>query len=158
MVKDVKELLNDDDDDYIEDYMPTDDDIDSLADVSGDPIRNAPYPGPFDFGIWCESQFPHVIPQETGELLRQFGIMSESDVYHWINLEARKYLKLLGLELYCNARKIVAELQTIKKYIDSQIDKGNNNLSKYSYLKSIYFIKSHCFFNIVFKHLKLKKI
>ena len=61
-VKDNKELLNDKENDYIEDYMPTDDYIDSLADVSGDPKRIVPYPGPLDFNIWCESQFPHVIP------------------------------------------------------------------------------------------------
>ena len=109
-IKDVKEPLNDEDADYIEDYMPTDDDIDSIADVSGDPVRIVPYPGPIDFGIWCESQFPHIISWGTAEFLQQFDIMSESDVYHWINLEAREYLKLLGPEQYDNARKLLTEL------------------------------------------------
>ena len=45
--------------------MPSDNDIDSLADVSGNHIKIVPYPGPLDFSIWCESQFPHVIPQGT---------------------------------------------------------------------------------------------
>ena len=60
-VKDAKELLNGRKDDYIQNYMPTDNDIDPLADVSGDPIKIVPYTGPLDFGIWCKSQFPHVI-------------------------------------------------------------------------------------------------
>ena len=57
-INNVKTLLNDKEDDYIDNYMPTYDDIDSLADVNGDPIKIVPYPGPLDFGIWCEPQFP----------------------------------------------------------------------------------------------------
>ena len=38
-VKDAKEPLNDKENGYIEDYMPTINDIDSLADISGDPIK-----------------------------------------------------------------------------------------------------------------------
>ena len=110
--------------------MPTDDDIDSLADISGDPIKIVPYPGPIDFGIWCESQFLHVISQGTAEFLSQFGILSLSDVYHWINLEAREYLKFLGPEHYDNVRKILAVVHTIKKYNISQLDKANDNTSK----------------------------
>ena len=49
--------------------MPTDDDTASLAVVSGGLIEIVPYPKPFDFGFWYESQFPHVIPQGTAELL-----------------------------------------------------------------------------------------
>ena len=104
-VKDVKKPLYDEEDDYIDDYMPTDDDIDSLADTSGDLIRISPYPGPLEFGAWCESQFPNVIPKGTAEFLDQFNILSEADVYHWINLDAREYLKLLGPEQYDNAEK-----------------------------------------------------
>ena len=72
-------------DSYLEDYMPTDDDNDSLADVSGDHIKIVPYPGPFNFGKWYMSQFPHVIPQGTAELLKQFNITFEADVYQWLN-------------------------------------------------------------------------
>ena len=137
VVKDVKEPLNDNDDDYIEDYMFTDDDINFLEDVSGDPIRIVPYPGPIDFGIWCESQFPHVIPQGKTDFLRQFDIMFEPDVYHWNNLKARNYLMFLGPKQYDNVRKILAELQTIRKYITSQLDKRHSNTFKRSYLHYI---------------------
>ena len=80
--------------------MFTNDNNDFLADVNGDPIKIVPYSGPLDFGIWCESQFPHVISQDTAEFLIHFDIMCEADVYHWINLEEREYLKLLGPKQY----------------------------------------------------------
>ena len=113
--------------------MPTDDDIDSLADTSGDLIRISPYPGPLKFGAWCESQFSNVIPKGAAEFLEQFNILSEADVYHWINLDAREYLKLLGPEQYDNVRKTLTELRTIRKYIDSQLDKKDDT-PKWSYL------------------------
>ena len=58
--------------------------------------------------------------------------MFETDVYQWIKLEATEYLNLLGPEQYDNVRKMLAELHTIRKYIDSQLDKANDNTSKWS--------------------------
>ena len=48
-VKTVKEPLNINKSSYIEDYMPTDVDIDSLADIDGSYPCILPYPGPIDF-------------------------------------------------------------------------------------------------------------
>ena len=59
-------------------------------------------------------------------------------MYHWINLEAREYLKFLGPKQYDNVRKILAELQTIRKYIDSQLDKENDIVFKWSYLDYLF--------------------
>ena len=53
---------------------------------------------------------------------------------HLINLEVGEYIQLLGPEQHDNVRKILVELQTIMKYIDSQLDKGNDNTSKWLYL------------------------
>lgn len=64
-VKDVKKPLNMEKDSYIENYMPSDDDIDSLADIDGGHIKISPYPGCMNFGPWLESQFPTIIPSGT---------------------------------------------------------------------------------------------
>ena len=47
--------------------MSTDDDIDFLADDSGDIIKIISYLGPLNSGIWYELQIPHKIPQDTAE-------------------------------------------------------------------------------------------
>ena len=66
--------------------------------------------------------------------------MCKADAYHWINLEAKEYLKLIGPEQYDNVRKITAELHTIRKYIDSHLDKGNVKTFEWSYL-DYFFLK-----------------
>ena len=64
-VKDVKEPLNDNESSYIVDYMPTDDDIDSLANIDGNYPSLFPYLGPNYFGTWLESQFTTIFPSGT---------------------------------------------------------------------------------------------
>ena len=51
-------MLNDKEDDYIEDYMPTDEVIDSLADFSGDHINIVPYQEHLILTIVVSHSFP----------------------------------------------------------------------------------------------------
>jgi hypothetical protein len=99
-VKDVKKPLNMEKDSYIENYIPSDDDIDSLADIDGGHIKISPYPGSTNFGPWLESQFPTIIPNGTAMFLEQLDILSEADLYYWISLKAKDYLKILGPDQY----------------------------------------------------------
>ena len=109
LLTDIKEQLNDQNDIYI----PGDDDIDSLADTSGDTFKILPYPGPTDFGNWVESQFSSVIPKGTAAFLDQFNITTEEDTYYWSSLYSHDYLELLGPEQYDKVRNTLAELHLI---------------------------------------------
>ena len=101
----------------MDDYIPKDDDIDSLADMDLVQPTIAPYPGPTDFGTWAESQFTGMIPNGTATFLDQFNLLSEKDVDYWTNLKAQDYLKMLGEQQYEHVRKTLAELRTIRKYV-----------------------------------------
>ena len=148
----VKKPLNDEKPD-LEEHMPADDDIDSLADIEGDLIKILPYPGPQDFGTWAESQFPTIIPQGTAAFLDQLNMTTESDVYYWIGLSAKDYLEMLGPNQYDKIRRTLAELRLIRRYIDHQEDKGVNRAEKWSYLdflsfRAMYISMDHCYFPI----------
>ena len=142
-VKDVKEPLNDQKSNFIEDYMPTDDDIDSLADIDGYHPSILPYPGPCDFGTWLESQFSTIIPIGTAAFLEQLQMKSEKEIEYWTNLSAKDYLEMLGKEQYDQVRKTLAEIKTIRRYILEQQDKGISTKEKWSYLDFLSFRAMH---------------
>lgn len=142
-VKDIKEPLNDQKSNYIEDYMPTDDDINSLADIDGHHPSILPYPGPCDFGTWLESQFSTIIPIGTAAFLEQLQRRSESEIEYWINLSAKDYLEMLGKEQYDQIRKTLAEIKTIRRYILKQQEEGISNKEKWSYLDFLSFRSMH---------------
>ena len=81
---------------YKEIYVPTDDDLDILADIRGKDIKILPYPEPLISGTCCKSRLPTIILNETANYLKPFHKSSKVDVYLWIILNASKYLKMLG--------------------------------------------------------------
>ena len=149
-VKAVKEPLNDQKSNYIEDYMPTDDDIDSLADIDGNHPSILPYPGPCDFGTWLESQFSTIIPVGTAAFLEQLQMTSENEIDYWLNLSAKDYLEMLGKDQYDQVRKALAEIKTIRRYILKQQNEGISTKEKWSYLDFLSFRAMHLSLDICY--------
>lgn len=130
----------------MEDTIPTDDDIDSLADIEVNPFSILPYPGPHDFDNWCESQFSGYITPGSSEFLHHLGIEEDNDTYYWTNINPREYINLLGANQYDKVRNILIELQVIRRFIDYQHD-IKPNATKGSYVDYFVFREQHLAMN-----------